>query len=283
VVVTGAVSVTIDGFHLRNGFVNGDGGGLYANGGATVTLVNSRVYNNSVSGTGNGGGVYAGSGALTLSQSQVYSNTAISGSGVYAANANLTLRDNRIYTNTATFQGGGLYALNSPVLMERNVILDNQADLGGGGAITNTARITMTNNIIGANRASAGGDGLLFDGSGSGLLLHNTIADNGDEGARVGNFTLALTNTILSGHTVGITTSHAGASVAADHTLLNGNGTDYNASSGSIVNSNDVTGSPNYRDQAGMDYHITGSSARRPPSPGTATWPLRAASISPTP
>lgn len=261
VVVTGAVSVTIDGFHLLNGSVSGDGGGLYIDGGATVTLVNSRVYNNSVSGTGNGGGVYAGSGALTLSQSQVYSNTAISGGGVYAANANLTLRDNRIYTNTATFQGGGLYALNSPVLMERNVILDNQADLGGGGAITNTARITMTNNIIGANRASAGGDGLLFDGSGSGDLRHNTIADNGDEGVRVGNFTLNLTNTILSGHTVGITTSHAGASVAADHTLLNGNGTDYNASSGSIVNSNDVTGSPNYRDQAGMDYHITGSSA----------------------
>ncbi len=233
VVVTGTVDVTIDGLHLRNGSAS-DGGGLYVNG-ATVTLANSQVHDNA---TSNDGG------------------------GIYATNADLTLSANRIYGNTAGGYGGGVRVESGDNLtIERNVILDNAANYGGGASIHATD-VAMVNNIVGANQASSGGDGLLFDGSGSGDLRHNTIADNDGDGVRVGAFTLALTNTILSGHTVGVVTSHGSASVSADHTLLDGNVSDYDSSGGgSISHSNDVTGSPNYRDQAGMDYHITGSSA----------------------
>jgi len=295
-VITGPVTVKVNGFHLRNGAVTGNsvcGAGLYVYS-STVTLADSLVYNNVISGAGSqGGGVCAISGALTITathiysnasdastgggiyysggdfslvNSQVYSNTAGTfGGGLYLTDADAVLIDNRIYTNTAS-TGGGLRIFDSDnVHMERNWLLDNQANASGGGiSAWSTAHITMTNNVIGSNRASTGGDGLSFTGSGNGILLHNTVADNNDgndsEGLRVSGFTLGLTNTILSGHSVAITTSSASASVVADHTLWDGSGI-YTDTDGTITTTNDLVGSPNYYGRAMMDYHITGSSA----------------------
>jgi len=186
VYITGTVPVTVTGFHLINGFVSGDGGGLYA----------------------------------------------------YAATVNLA--GNWIYSNTASASGGGVY-------------------VWGVGS----TELTLTNNVIAANQAGSGGDGLYVGGNASaqGYLRHNTIADNAEEGLRVGAFTLYMTNTILAGHTVGITTSSGSADVTADYTLWDGNGTyTDNSAGGSITTINDLTGDPRFINSAALDYHIKGDS-----------------------
>ncbi len=302
--IAGTVPVTVDGFHLINGSVNGDGGGLYVYT-ATVTLANSQVYSNVTSGSGSGGGIYAEGGALTITATQVYSNQAdgsgggiyhldgtlalyngqvysnsttgsgTSGGGIFLNNVQTMLLGNRIYTNAAAGLGGGLCISNTgDVHLERNFILDNQAsDEGGGAAIqlSSGGLITLTNNIIAANQSNGGGGGLyLWGASGAeGHLRHNTVASNGEEGLRVGDFTLALTNTILVNHTVGITTSGSGASVTADHTLwyVTDSYTD-TSGGGSITTTNDLAGGPSFVNPAAMDYHIKGDSA----AAGAGVW-----------
>jgi len=348
VYITGLVTVTVDGFHLRNGSVSGEGGGLYAYT-ATVTLAHSRVYSNVTSGTGHsGGGIYAEGGALTITATQVYSNDTTSansngggayyrdgafalvnsqvhgntadgdgggfylydadavlmgnevyanaairdgggvycqggpfaladshvydntagddGGGFYLTAAAVVLTGNRVYTNTAIDDGGGAYVYGcDQVTLENNFILDNTGDRGGGMYVWGTSEtvLTMTNNIVAANRAVGGGDGLYAGGSSSarGDFRHTIIADNGREGVRVRDFTLVMTNTVLVGHTEGITTTQGVgvASVTADHTLWYATGVPTDTD-GTVVTTNDLVGDPKFVDQAGLDYHIRGDS-----------------------
>ncbi|MFQ6099686.1 MAG: right-handed parallel beta-helix repeat-containing protein [Anaerolineae bacterium] len=264
--ITGPVTVTLDGFRLINGFVNnGDGSGLYVYT-ATVTLANGRVYGNRTDGVGNdGGGIYQEGGSLTITATQVYSNTSDDGDGggLYYRDGEFALVGSRVYSNTAGSGGGGLYLRSADVTLSGNYIYTNTATgLGGGLYVTGPTALDLTNNVIAANQAGSGGGGLYCDGGGSGYLRHTTIAENGVEGLRVGDFTLALTNTILVSHTVGITTSAAGASVTANYTLWDGTGvyTD-TAGGGAITTANDLTGAPKFLAPEALDYHIRGDSA----------------------
>ena len=303
VYINGTVPVTVDGFCLINGSVNDDGGGLYVYS-ATVTLANSRVYNNVTSGGGSGGGIYAKGGSLIITATQVYSNRANGsgggiyhldgtfalynsrvysnstsgggnpGGGIFLNNGQAILLGNRIYTNTAAGLGGGLCISNTgSAHLERNVILDNQANDEGGGAaiqLSSGHLITLTNNVIAANQSGAGGDGLYLWGASDaeGHLRHNTVAGNGEEGLRVGDFTAVMTNTVLVNHTVGITTE-TGASVTADHTLWYATDPYTDTSGGgSITTTNDLTGDPKFLNSAAMDYHIKGESA----AAGAGVW-----------
>nr|HID14769.1 hypothetical protein [Anaerolineae bacterium] len=302
VYITGPVTVTVAGFHIVNGdtplSAEKYGGGLYIYT-STVHLARSWVYNNQALYSGDrgggiyqeygsltitatqvysnisnstGGGIYYRDGTFALVNSQVYSNTAgSSGGGLYLTYADVTLTGNRVYTNTAqggTANGGGvdLYRCYDQ-LLERNLFLDNQAGDRGGGIYEyalSTSMLTMTNNIIAANRADTGGDGLYLAGASSaqGHLRHNTVADNAEEGLRVGNFTVVMTNTVLVSHTVGITTSAAGASVTADHTLWYATAIYTDASGGgTILTTDDLSGDPKFVDLAILDYHIRGDSA----------------------
>ncbi len=329
--IVGTVPVTMDGFYLANGFVNGDGAGLSA-GAGTLTLSDSRVTNNVASGGGSGGGVYVSGGGLTVTATQVYSNQAsgsgggiyqqggtlalynaqvygnaasgsgASGGGVFLQNEQAVLAGNRIYTNTATGLGGGLCISGTGrVRLERNALLDNWAGDRGGGVSVQLGSgdlITLTNNIVAANRSGVGGGGLYLWGSSQarGDLRHTTLADNGGEGVRVGDFTLAMTNTILVDHALGIVTSDSGASVTTDYTLWDATVTYTDTSGGGAISTtHDLAGSPSFMDPVLNDYHVKGDSAAvgagiwagvsvdldgegrvAPPDVGADQYPLRA-------
>jgi len=297
-VITGPVTVTVDGLRLLNGSVSDQGGGLYIHT-AAVTLANSQVYSNVASGAGcsgggiyaeggdlairatqvysnvaggGGGGVYQGGGSFTLDSSYVYSNGAVTGAGLFLKDVEVFLTGNRIFTNTSTALGGGLYISDTTVsgdvgLLERNVIVGNYASAEGGGIAVQLGGgdlITLTNNVVAANHSGAGGDGLYLWGEGGiaeGHLRHNTVADNGEHGLRVGNFILAMSNTVLVSHTVGITTE-TGANVAADHTLWHATGSYTDTAGGGVIATvNDLVGDPKFAGPAGGDYHIQGDSA----------------------
>jgi len=98
-------------------------------------------------------------------------------------------------------------------------------------------------------------------GASSPRLLHNTIVRNtgGDgRGVYLSSGTLAMTNTIIVSHTVGIYVE-PGSTATLESTLWGSgawaNGTDW-AGTGTISTTNDLWGNPDFVDPDAGDYHI---------------------------
>jgi hypothetical protein len=171
--------------------------------------------------------------------------------------------------------GGGLRAwVGEGLTVSGNLILDNRATLNASTmGVGDAVRISRdTTGVVLVNNIMAGNDGPTPDGGALALvaelssqpigvtLLHNTVADNGAQGVVVqGYVTVSCVNTILSGHTLGISVSHpASGTVAMDYTLLDGNTVDY---ASGVSHTNDRSGDPAFVDPATWDYHIGASSA----------------------
>jgi hypothetical protein len=126
--------------------------------------------------------------------------------------------------------------------------------------------VSLSNMMIVENQARGPGAGVCVD-EGRVAFIHTTLADNaGGDGSAVHVMcaagkcaSAAFTNTIISGHSIGVTTT-AGSAVTLEHTLWHGNATDAGGS-GAINSSHDVHGDPAYI--GGGDYHITAASAAR--------------------
>jgi hypothetical protein len=119
---------------------------------------------------------------------------------------------NTVSGNYAMNDCGGLcFQSSNNVLLESNVVMSNIAGIQGGGLRLYNSEVTLTNTVIADNEADVG-SGLVVHCS-SARLLHTAIARNSgvdnsgvyvtNEGSRYS--TVALTNTILVSHTVGIT------------------------------------------------------------------------------
>jgi hypothetical protein len=113
----------------------------------------------------------------------------------------------------------------------------------------------LTNNTVADNQGNNVGSGLYIDGASE--LLHNTIARNsgGDgSGVCVVGGTVALTNTILVSHTVGISVA-GGSTATLESTLWHGNTTNWDGA-GTISHSNNYTGNPVFQNPSTGNYHI---------------------------
>ena len=265
-----------------------EGGGLYLYLSDAILSGNTITGNTSVL----GGGLLLEGGDSTLSDNTISANTAHHGGGLYLVGSDAVLSDNTITTNTATFtdnpncDGGGLYLSSSDVIFNRNtisantaqdggglllswsdavfngdIVSDNTADLDGGGLYLAASAATLINTVVADNQANAEGGGLYVTSS-SPRLLHTTIARNGSDGVYVTDYywihsTIALTNSIIASHTVGIAVT-AGNTATLESTLWWGNTTDWGGA-GTVVHVNDYTGDPLF---APDGYHLkTGFSA----------------------
>jgi CSLREA domain-containing protein len=191
-----------------------DGGGLL-NSNGSLTLTNSLISHNVVSGAGarGGGGVasIASTGATSTSivSTEIYSNTSYStagdggtsGGGVYASSmadltAQLTISNSIIHNNLAKTSGGGVYGIyrgsgtgQMSVTIERSEIDSNITKENGGGVRLSLelgnidqlkARIidsTLSNNIAEGFQSSGGvGGGMYTDGET--LFLRSTAYGN---------------------------------------------------------------------------------------------------------
>jgi hypothetical protein len=122
VIANGAV-VILDGVTITGGQTpsNGDGGGIYNNGGI-LTLVNSILEGNTATyggggngnGNGDGGGIYNNGGILTLVNSILEGNTATYGGGNGNGNGD----------------GGGIYNNGGMVNLANSTFLNNSASFG---------------------------------------------------------------------------------------------------------------------------------------------------------
>lgn len=164
--------------------------------------------------------------------------------------------------------GGGIYVVSATVALRNNQVSSNTAEYGGGLYLA-SGDITLVNNVVTDNRARGSGGGLYVEGS-SGRLLHTTIACNGD-GIHVSSrgaypSTIALTNTILVSHTVGITVA-TGNTATLESTLWGDggwrNGTDWGGAGAVITGTNNIWGAPEFIEPDAGDYHIGADSGAR--------------------
>jgi len=130
----------------------------------------------------------------------------------------------------------------------------------------------LTNNVIADNQANGAGSGLYIEGS-SPHLLHTTIARNGDSGdgsgvyvtAWLGNYSsVALTNTILVSHTVGITVTDGNTAILESTLWGSGawaNGADTGGAGTIITGTRNYWDDPAFVDPGAGDYHISPGSA----------------------
>jgi hypothetical protein len=251
-------SVTLSGGQVISNSASYKGGGVGVWGGS-VTLNGGQIIHNTANGpTGwdGGGGMFI-LGSATLNGVQVISNSASHGGGLYVYQSNVTLSEAQIIDNSATSTGGGVFIwANSIVTLNGGKITNNSARRGGG--VNSDGTLALTNSVVSDNRADDLGSGLLIKGDSS-RLLHTTIARNiGGDGSGVyitGANTVALTNTILVSHTVGITVT-ADNTATLNGVLWCGNATD-TGGAGAVIVTNEYSGDPAF---ATDGYHLTFSS-----------------------
>ncbi|MCP4544200.1 MAG: DUF11 domain-containing protein [Chloroflexi bacterium] len=244
---------------------DGSGGGVYLGIGSDATLSGNTVISNTANGSG-GGVCLEDTDNATLSGNTVISNTANdSGGGMYLKDSGATIINNTISNNTANNSGGGMYLESSGPTIRGNTISNNTSNGECGGLYLNSNDTTLTNNIVADNQANAGGSGLCLRGS-SIYLLHNTVAHNtGGDGSGVyvfdywGSSTVALTNTILVSHTVGVHVAE-GSTVTLESTLW-GSGAWANesdcAGDGTVVTGTiNLWDDPDFVNPTSGDYHI---------------------------
>lgn len=161
-----------------------NGGGIYNDG--TLTLTDSEVYSNTSTAIAarGGGGIYNG-GRLNVTDSDIYSNT-LTGHLIYGGGicnyGTLAINGGTLSHNDAGEDGGGGLANDgiaslTGVTIANNTALDpDDDDDGYGGGIETWGAITITNCTIYGNEADDGGGGIY---SGIGLVTDGTATITG--------------------------------------------------------------------------------------------------------
>ena len=225
-------------------------------------------------GYGRGGGISLRySDDVLVAGNTIISNTAGTdpescGGGLYLEYSNTgphyhivgnTIRGNLAAANGRGY-GGGVHLFYSNATLDSNLILGNRATYSGGGVeIENSAFFTMTNNIL-AQNSSNGVYTWASPGPSRGLLVHNTIAQNGSSGVELReNSLLTLTNNIIVSHNIGIKMWGYTNTAVADYTLFYGN-TLADTTLG-VTSTHAITGrDPLFLDPAGGNYHLRAGS-----------------------
>jgi hypothetical protein len=184
---------------------------------------------------------------------------------VYLSETGASISNNSITSNTAS-NGGGVYAYDSETAMTGAIVSGNTALHAGGAAYLSISDAVLINNIFANNYGADEGSGVYLEG-GKAQLDHNTIARNTGGSAVCAasadwygtTSRVTFTNTILVGHTVGI--SVAGGNTAALEATLWGDGTwangdDWGGAGAIITGTHNFWGNPAFVDADTGDYHI---------------------------
>jgi predicted outer membrane repeat protein len=202
-------------------------GGEYSNEPAMVAdcrFERNRCTNSSCEG---GGGLYA-YGDLDMRDTTFLSNTTEGdGGGAYVRGEGIVVdawfEGNRA-THGTSGDGGALYQYHSydRMAVTGTVFINNTA-AGSGGALYSASDNggRLVNVLFARNTAAVDGAALFLRGSGLMELIHATVADYGlnpGHAVYVSNRPVAITNTIISSHTVGI--ENEAGTVSEDYNLF---------------------------------------------------------------
>lgn len=222
--IEGADTANIIDSHIHNNTSTQEGGGISSAG--IVHLTNSTVSDNQA-GTSAGAVFVSGTATeLTLTQSNILSNTAVANNGgglwVSGSGSNVTIERSTIMSNTASESGGGAWFGDTTADINRSTIAANTANQGNGGGIRSVGTLTLTNSTVSGNQTTDAGTlgGGLFNG-GTMTINSSTITRNWARGG-------------YPGGGGGIGAQGTGAVTTLNHSLVVGNNSD---SSGSELSS----------------------------------------------
>ncbi|MCB1765956.1 MAG: hypothetical protein KDJ22_07820, partial [Candidatus Competibacteraceae bacterium] len=208
--ISSGATATLSGLTLTNG-----GGAILNNG--TLTVTNSTLSGNTAASNDNGGAIYnSGSGAtLTVVNCRLANNSAEWGGGLAnSSSATLTLINSTLSGNNSVSAGGGIYNnFNGSLTITNTTLSDNVSGSYGGAIASNTGTLTLTRTALTDNFAAYHGGGIYFSGSSgrvavSESTLSNNITGNlycgggiNIAGGSSGGVTVVLHNNTLSGNT----------------------------------------------------------------------------------
>ncbi|HHN93956.1 MAG TPA: hypothetical protein ENK17_04245, partial [Anaerolineae bacterium] len=237
----------------------GYGGGLRVYYSGPIFLRHNLIQGNAASGSGQGwggGAAISYQSNVEMAGDTVRGNVAQNGNGggVYVYRSALAMQEAELAANSAYTKGGGIYIYHADASLDvaRSLILSNTVSMEGGG-VWSSSDTRLVNTVVGRNQAGSRGAGVYLSGQAD--LLHATVADNtGPEGVYVAG-SAYLTNTIVSGHGIGV---HNAGTATMDGVLWHGNTTDI---SGTVTVTHAYLGDPAFVNAAAGDYHIAAESA----------------------
>jgi hypothetical protein len=166
------------------------GGGIDLAGNVSATITNSKIANNSVTGSFAGGGILSSAGRLNLTLDTVSGNSAATGGGLASSGVLTYVNESTFATNSATANGGGIDDVStggggSGFELYNSTLTGNTATLQGGGIFFGGKNATIANDTLFGNAArgfggTGGGGGILFDGTGGSTqaVVDSTIDGN---------------------------------------------------------------------------------------------------------
>jgi hypothetical protein len=202
--IDNGVTATISGLTLQQGNANGDGGAVINNG--MLTIQNSDVLGSSASAFG--GGIY-NAGSLTIEGSSLSSDSAEGGGAIYnSSSGRLTVTDSTLSQNTA-LSGSGVTNLGAATVNGSTFSLNGGIGAGGGIYNGDNGRLTVNNSTFSGNTGASGGGIANFGVSGfpsAAIIVDSTFSGNttfvtGDGGglASATSDPLAIGATIVAG------------------------------------------------------------------------------------
>ena len=198
-IINAGTNVTIKGLTLTNGYGFQLAGGVLNNG--ALTLENSAVTGNTMTTDAGdfwqgGGGIYSGDGAsLTLIDSTVSDNSSgWTGGGIYSFfNTTTTLIRSTVSGNVSADVGGGMRTLGNGTIENSTISGNTSTAWHGGAAFITDGVVNITNSTVTGNSAPAGTAGGLFvgtftDASATLNIQNSIVAANGDFGCFLAPF-----------------------------------------------------------------------------------------------
>jgi hypothetical protein len=198
----------------------GGGGGIMADAGTRLAVLDSVVRNNSSSASGGGISAPATGGTeVTVARSTLSNNSATaassSGGGVFLSAASSgTFANTRFTGNSAPRFAGGIHNLGSASIQGGSVDLNQvTGTIGEGGGISNGGSLTLTEATVSGNTATnANGIGGGLHNEGTLTVSRSTISGNSAAGRASGGTaggagvyntgTLTLINSTVSGNSI---------------------------------------------------------------------------------
>ncbi|MEM7028117.1 MAG: LamG-like jellyroll fold domain-containing protein [Chloroflexota bacterium] len=180
-VAANTVDVIFEGLVISDGSASGDGGGIFAASGTTVTISQTTFLNNTST---NAGGGLSAAGITTIAQSTfAYNQTRFGGGIDIKTGGVMTVSNSTFFSNTATEDGGGLIVAGGATgHIYHSTFAENAAQSGGGLRMGGGATLQNLQNTIVANSVSGG------DCSGSPVVsLGNLISDGGCSATQSGD------------------------------------------------------------------------------------------------
>ncbi|MBX7236197.1 MAG: right-handed parallel beta-helix repeat-containing protein [Caldilineales bacterium] len=208
----GVGALTVTGGAFTSNTAGTDGGGIFNAYAGTLTVSNSTLDSNTVTGDpGHGGGIANDiGGTLTVTGSTLSNNSLTgangNGGGIYnGASGTVTVSNSTLSSNIATVNGGGIYnsadgSSGGTVTVSNSTLSSNKATGGDGGGIYNhsdgsSGTVTVSNSTLSGNQADYSGGGIYNAGT---LNYANTIIANSTFGG----------DCVNSGGTIGTNTKN---------------------------------------------------------------------------